>query len=175
MRCSDFKVTCVAVTLKSLGRKVYLDICCEPLQRLTHDGRNSGLARAGRATPETRDIRLEIFSLHDVAQLVQALAVICKGRDKPHQSFKIIDQISARNFTARAEVLHSGFPDDLWVMWTGPILLTLSIGPRRLLLNDARNFIRVECVAGKTQRGKRSTATLTFRCRYCRAHRRAHP
>jgi hypothetical protein len=77
-------------------------------------------------------MRLKIAAFHELAELAQALAVISKWKDKSHQSFKMVDQILARNFAPGAEVPNTGFPNDLGAMRTGAILLALSICSGRL-------------------------------------------
>jgi hypothetical protein len=103
-------------------------------------------------------MRLKIAAFHEIAELAQALAVISKWKDKSHQSFKMVDQILARNFAPGAEVPNTGFPNDLGAMRTGAILLALSICSGRLFLYDPGDFVRVECVASKSQRCERSAS-----------------
>ena len=140
-----------------LGREVYLDICRDPMQRLTYNSRNRRGISIRRTAPETRHMRLKIAALHEIAEFAQALAVISKWKDKSHQSFKMVDQILARNFAPDAEIPNTGFPNDLGAMRTGAILLTLSICSGRLFLYDPGNFVRVEC-------GRQQIARLQMLC-----------
>jgi hypothetical protein len=160
---------------RSNVREIHLDIGGQPAHRAGCAERNSRLGDTRRAAPEAGYVRLEAFPLHDLAKISEAPVRIGERQDEPDYGVEVIGEIVACDVVPGAEIPNPGLADDLPAAGTGAISRALAVGSCRLLIEDARNLVGVEGVAGKAQCGKGSGRLLRVRHRCCREARRARP
>ena len=128
-----------------------------------------------RAAPKKGHMSLKVSAFHNVPQFLQAIILIPKRGNKRIQRMQMISKIFAWHFSPRAKVPNSGFAGNVRAVWTRPIRLTLPICLGWLLLNDARDLVRVERITGKPKCGESSASAVRFRCRCSRGHNQTHP
>jgi hypothetical protein len=171
--CRNFPVFGCKWDLRELTifvSEIWLDISRKSLQHSSRDRWNRRVWSAGRAAPKKGHMSLEVSAFHNVPQFLQAIILIPKRGNKCIQRMQMINKIFAWHFSPRAKVPNSGSAGNVRAVWTRPIRLTLPICLGWLLLNDARNLVRVERITGKPKCGESSDGAVRFRCRCSRGH-----
>jgi hypothetical protein len=155
--------------------EIWLDISRKSLQHSSRDRWNRRVWSAGRAAPKKGHMSLEVSAFHNVPQFFQAIILIPKRGNKCIQRMQMINKIFAWHFSPRAKVPNSGSAGNVRAVWTRPIRLTLPICLGWLLLNHARDLVRVKRITCKPKCGESSDSAVRFRCRCSRGHNQTHP